>query len=218
MIKSEESVDPRHTYWNGLNDNRKVLQQLAHHHFLLPYFDSFRITRMWKIFNDSYDGTHFYSMERKFVGNIASTTAANLMVDFVFQTLDGQQQQQQQQGPNKSSTPLLESIPTTTSVSSSSSSSSHIILQSSSLQSLPYTVTVSSCKDDGEIIALSTKRNPELFFVLNSSKHSFPSWDAFQALKLDHGETNYLDTKEFEAFPLGAAMPHASVLNQRKKR
>lgn len=198
LIKSEESVDPRHTYWNSLNDNRRVLQQLAHHRNL-PYFDSFRITRMWKIFNDSYDGTHFYSLERKYVGNIASTTTANLMADFVFQILDAQQH-----GPNKYSTPtLLESFPTATTTNVSSSQRISI-----SLQSLPYTSTVNSCKDDGKVIAQSTKRNnPELFFVLNSSKHSFPSWDAFQALKLDFGETRYLDKKEFEAFPLGAAMP-----------
>ena len=82
VVKSEESVDPRHSYVEALNDNRLTLRDSALERGL-PYLDSYRITRLFKIFNDSYDGTHFYSLKRKYCGNRASMTVANLMLDFV---------------------------------------------------------------------------------------------------------------------------------------
>ena len=186
LVKSEESVDPGVRIFDSLNDLRFHLQAVVEtNHSRLSFLDSFHLTRAFKVYNDSYDGLHFYSLQRAYVGNRASRTVAALMTDAVLRLFSG----------GGGSSLLPSSLP------------SSLALPPPASLRLPHTTVVASTPGDGDLVSLSDKRHKTLYILFNGSKHAVPNWDTFLALRQDWGDVQLLGASDFEAVPLGTPLP-----------
>lgn len=89
VFKTEESVDPSLRYFNDLNTNTHYIAQTLQNSLdplqnysstVRAFVDTTSLSRSFKIFNDSLDGVHYYSVHTPFIGDKASTTIASLVL------------------------------------------------------------------------------------------------------------------------------------------